>query len=386
MKGETKLFLGIIGVTLLIIVGAVFFFSNQSQTSGSKVDSSILVRSDSEKIASPSATVTLVEFADYQCPACGAYYPIVKQLISEFSGKINFVYRNFPLPQHQNAQLAAETAEAAGRQGKFWQMHDMLFTKQNDWSEAGNAREIFIGYAKTLGLDTEKLNKDIDAGSIQDLISRDIEDGTSAGVSGTPTFFLDGEKLTNPASLDDFRSLIKAAILKAPVTQKPAEAAFHIHANFKVILNGQPFDFSAAKYQSNNGKDLDENIHLHDGKGDLIHLHKQGVTLGEFFKSMKITFNKDCFIDDSGKKYCNSGASTLKFFVNGNPNTRFDSYVPQDLDRILITYGNEGQDVIGQEIAGVGDDACIYSEKCPERGTPPAEKCVGGLGTGCDSH
>lgn len=385
MKGETKLFLGIILVTISIIAGAIFFFKGSNQPStGIKVDNSILVRSDSAKISSASATVTLVEFSDYQCSACGAYYPIVKQLISDFKGEMNFVYRNFPLSQHQNALIAAKAAEAAAKQDKFWEMHDLIFTNQNEWSESGKAREIFMEFAKNLNLDTVKLNKDIDSDAVKNLISRDTEDGNAAGVNATPTFFLNGEKLNNPASLDDFRTLIKAAILKAPVTDKLTEDKYHVHANFKVYLNDTVFDFSPDKYQTNNGQDLDENIHMHDGKGDLIHVHKQGVTLREFFKSMKISFNKDCFIDDLGNKYCNNGESTLKFFVNGKPNNHFDSYEPQDLDKILISYGNDSQATINQQSASVSDDACIYSLKCPDRGTPPAEKCAGGLGTNCD--
>lgn len=387
MKGETKLFLGIIGVTLALIVGAVFFFSNNSgqPSTGAKVDSTILVRPDSEKISSESATVTLVEFSDYQCPACGAYFPLVKQIVSDFTGQMNFVYRNFPLSQHQNAQIAAQTAEAAGKQGKFWQMHDLLFEKQNDWAQTGNARDIFIGYAKTLGLDTDKLNKDIDSDVVKNMISRDIDDGTAAGVDATPSFFLDGEKLTNPTSIEDFRTIIKAAILKAPVTQKPAEAVYHVHANFKVIINDKAVDFTLAKYQGKDGKDLDENIHLHDGKGDLIHIHKKGITIGEFFKSLGMSLTKDCFSDDSGNKFCNDKSNSLKFLVNGKPNTQFDNFVPQDLDKLLVSYGNDNQTVIDTQLKSVADDACIYSDKCPDRGTPPTENCVGGLGTGCDT-
>lgn len=383
MKGETKLFLGIIGVTILVIVGTVFFFSNQP-TTGPKVDSSILVRSDSEKIASDSAAVTLVEFADFQCPACGAYHPLLKQLLPEFAGKLNFVYRNFPLSQHQNAPLAAQVAEAAGRQGKFWPLYDALYDKQNEWSTAGNARDLFLGYAKALGLDTEKLNKDADLQDIKNLIDRDTQDGNAAGVNSTPTFFLNGEKLTNPASLADFRTLIKAAILKSPVTQKPAEAAYHTHFNLKVVLNGQAIDFTLPKYQSVEGKEPDESIHFHDGKGDLVHIHKKGVSLGELFNSLKITFGKDCFADDLGNKYCTGGVNTLKMLVNGKENTQFDAYEPQDLDRILISYGSESAEVVQEQVKSIADDACIYSEKCPERGTPPTEKCVGGLGSGCE--
>lgn len=388
ISGETKLFAGIILATLVILVGGVFLFSKPPtpNTSGPKADAKLLVRDDSAKISSPSARVTLVEFADYQCPACGAYSPVVNQLLSdvEISGKVNFVFRNFPLSQHQNARLAAESAEAAGDQGKYWQMHDMIYYNQAKWSDANNAKDFFDGYAQTIGLDINKFNSDIGSDKIKQKVDRDLADGNALGVNATPTFYLDGIKLQNPGSFDDFKTLVKAELLKAPITQNSA-AKYHIHANIKVYLGSQSVDFSQPKYQSTaDGKDLDENIHFHDGNGDLIHIHKKGVTIGEFFKSLKMSFSKDCFNIDTGEKYCNGGGeSGLKFFVNGKPNTQFDNYVPQDLDKLLISYGSDVQTESQKQINSVSDTACIYSLKCPERGTPPKEKCVGGLGTDC---
>lgn len=359
MKSETKLFLGIILGTVAIVAAGVLLLS-RSGTSSTKADNALLIRADSNKIASGSGTVTLVEFSDFQCPACGSYFAPVKQLVNEFKDNILFVYRNFPLTNlHKNAQLAAQAAEAAGMQNKYWEMHDMLFTTQADWSASDKAQDIFVGYAKSLGLNADEFQKDIDSDTVKNKIQQDVNDGNALGISGTPTFFLNGVKLDNPASFADFEALIKAEIQNAPKPTVTKIEAYHIHANFKVYINGAPVDFSAAKYQGVNGKDLDENIHLHDGKGDLIHIHKQGITLGEFFTSLKMPLSKD----------------TLKMYVNGKENSEFMAYVPQDLDKILITDG---------PIVDVADDACIYSLKCPARGTPPPEKCVGGLGTDCN--
>lgn len=386
ITGETKFFIGIIIATVVIILGAVFFFGGSSKntpaTSGVKVNTDILIRSDSYKVATDSASVTLVEFADYQCPACGSYHPLLKQLLSEFAGKLDFVYRNYPLQQHPNARIAAQAAEAAGSQGKFWQMHDAIFENQIKWSDANNAKDIFTGYAKTIGLDMDRFNKDIDSDSIKEKIDRDTADGNTLGVNSTPTFYLDAEKLENPASLDDFRTLVKAAILKSPITQSPA-AKYHAHADFKVYIDGKAIDFSVAKYQSVEGKELNSDVHLHDNKGNLIHLHKQGIKLGEFFKSLQMQLTGTCLVVDTGEKYCSSGNSTLKMFVNGKPNTKFSEYVPEDLDRILITYGADSEQNIQTQINSVTDMACIYSLKCPQRGKPPTENCVGGLGSGC---
>lgn len=348
MKSETKLFLGIIAATIALVVGAVFLFSQPAKPQ--KVNNTLLVREDSPKLTKPGASVTLVEFSDYQCPACGAYFPLVKQLTTEFSDSMTFVYRHFPLSQHKNAPIAAHAVEAAGKQGKYWEMHDKLFQNQKDWSESGTARDIFIGYAKDLKLNTEQFSKDMDNDDIKNKINRDINDGNALGINATPTFFLEGEKLTNPGSFAEFESLIKAAIAKTPKPTTSTEVV-HTHFNIAVYLNGKLVDFSLPKYQ-----ETKEDIHFHDGKGDLVHVHKAHATLKELFDSFGMTF------------------TNVKVYVNEKENSALLLYEPQDLDRILITDG---------PIVPVADDACIYSEKCPARGTPPPEKCVGGLGTGC---
>jgi len=211
MKGERKLFLGIIIGTIAIVGIGIAVLSRPAVSI--KVDSTLLIRADSNKIATSSASVTLVEFSDFQCPACSAYYPLVQQVIKDFTGKMNFVYRNFPLTDaHPNAQIAAQAAEAAGVQGKYWEMHDILFTKQNDWSASSTARDIFVQYAQTLGLNPDQFKKDIDSDTVKNKVAEDIKDGNALGINGTPTFFLDGVKLDNPASLADFETAVKNAM------------------------------------------------------------------------------------------------------------------------------------------------------------------------------
>jgi len=188
MKGETKLFLGIIIGTLVIVGIGIAFLSKPAASV--KVDSSLLIRSDSNKIATSSATVTLVEFSDFQCAACGVYYPMVTQVIKDFKDSMTFVYRNFPLTDlHPNAQLAAQAAEAAGMQGKYWEMHDILFTKQSEWSASGAVRDIFAQYAQSLGITVNQFKKDIDSDAVKNKISQDVNDGKALGINGTPTFF-----------------------------------------------------------------------------------------------------------------------------------------------------------------------------------------------------
>lgn len=378
MSDETKLFLGIIIATVAIVGGAIFFLSGSGSSNVPKADPKLLIRSDSPTVASPSASVTLVEFGDYQCPACGAYYPVVQQMLNDFAGKMTFVFREFPLPMHQNGQISAEAAVAAGLQGKYWEMHEALYSKQSDWGESTDARTRILGYAKDIGLNVDQFTKDLDSSKVKDFINRDVNDGDALGINATPTFYVNGQKIDNPPSVADFENIIKAAIADAPKPTASATEKYHTHFNFLVMLNGKPFDFTPAKYQSNNGKDLSEDIHLHDGKGDLVHIHKKGATLGEFFTSLKMKLSQNSFTDDAGNTY------TVSMYVNGKQNAQFDAYEPQDMDKILITT-DTGAVLVQQQEAKVADDACIYSLKCPERGKPPTESCVGGLGSDCSN-
>jgi len=160
--------------------------------------------------------VTLIEYSDFQCPACGHYYPLVKQLAQESGDKIQFAYRHFPLPSHKNAELAARAAEAGGAQNKFWEMHDMIFEHQGEWSEksAGDARNIFRQYAEKLGLDTARFESDLDSDAVENKVENDRQSGLRSKVNSTPTFFLNGQKIQNPRSYDEFKSLINDTLSK----------------------------------------------------------------------------------------------------------------------------------------------------------------------------
>jgi protein-disulfide isomerase len=162
------------------------------------------------------AKVTLVEYSDFQCPACGSYYPMVKQLEDQYSDRVRFVTRHFPLAQHQFAALAARAAEAAGKQGKFWEMHDRLFTTQETWSVKSNPLETFAGYAKDLGLNVDQWRSDIDSKAVQDAVAADYASGVRSGVNATPSFYLNGKKLDPaPTSYDGFTKIIDAALAQA---------------------------------------------------------------------------------------------------------------------------------------------------------------------------
>lgn len=153
------------------------------------------------------AKITLIEYSDFQCPACLAYYPMVKQLGQEFKN-LTIVYRYFPLSQHANAWPSAQAAEAAGQQGKFWEMHNMLFDNQNTWANSTAPEAIFNAYAQALGLNMEKFKTDFSSAETKTKIQAAYQSGASE-VDGTPTFFLNDKKIQNPQNYAEFRSIIQ---------------------------------------------------------------------------------------------------------------------------------------------------------------------------------
>lgn len=152
---------------------------------------------------SREAKVILVEYSDLQCPYCAQYEPLVEAIHKEFGDQIAIVYRQFPLPLHQNSHLAAYAAEAAGQQGKFWEMVSTIFSNQNEWATSQNARNIFLGYAKELNLNLETFQSALDSPETKDAVEKQYSSGIQAGVNGTPTFFLDGKKISNPNDLSN---------------------------------------------------------------------------------------------------------------------------------------------------------------------------------------
>ena len=146
------------------------------------------------------ATLTLVEYSDFECPACAAHEPNVQNLLAASDDRLALVYRHFPLPQHKHARSAAAAAEAAGKQGKFWEMHDMIFDGQRDWTPLSeeDGTKIFDSYASTLGLDVSQYEKDFSSDEVTEKIERDRMSGVRSRVDATPTFFLNGKKVKDP--------------------------------------------------------------------------------------------------------------------------------------------------------------------------------------------
>lgn len=181
----------------------------------------LTVASDDYSEGSSTASVTLIEYLDFECEACGAYFPLVKQLEKEFPNDLRVVRRYFPLPGHRNGLTAALAVEAAARQGKYTEMHDLLFVEQEKWGEKNTPTPaVFEAYAQQLGLDLEKFKKDVASPEVAARVQRDVDSGKKLGNSGTPTFFLNGEKIQNPQGYEPFKALVQSKINASTTTSQ----------------------------------------------------------------------------------------------------------------------------------------------------------------------
>lgn len=202
-----------VGVTA-IIIGSVFGLIKLSEQGASPVLSETTVNVPAlEKTdltyGNKDSKVVLFEYSDFQCPACASYSPLINELMTNYKDKILYVYRNFPLPQHKNAMIAAQAAYSADLQEKFWEMQELIFASQKEWSESNTAEETFTGFAKDLGLDMEKFKADLKSEETIKIIREQLRGGQSIGVNSTPTFFLNNKKLQNPKSFEEFKQLIE---------------------------------------------------------------------------------------------------------------------------------------------------------------------------------
>ncbi len=204
----------ILGVTVILLVIIALTSTSPVDYSGGKASSQPM--SQEWVRGSSAAHVVVVEYSDFQCPACNSYEPLLRQVATLYGDRVAFVYRHFPLYQiHANADLTARASEAAGKQGKFWQMHDMLFDKHSEWAEATNGEAFMLSYAAAIGLDGAQFKTDLSSSEVKQLVADDYARGLAAGVNSTPTFAVNGIKLDkNPQSVDEFKTLLDAALLK----------------------------------------------------------------------------------------------------------------------------------------------------------------------------
>ena len=185
-------------------------------------------------LGSPTATVTVEEFADYQCPTCAVQHPKMKEITGLYGNRIKFIFRGFPLTQiHKNAYEAAVAAEAAGLQGKFWAMQDQLFGNQQTWANSTEARKIFEEYAQKIGLDLARFQSDVAGLPAKTRVDKDLERAKGAGINGTPTIYINGNKLIpEQTEVSAMRQLIDAELQKTS-----GQTAPNAPTNQAVVVN-----------------------------------------------------------------------------------------------------------------------------------------------------
>lgn len=193
----SKQFWAILAAIAVVFFGVVYF-SNNGDSSSNGTGNGKAQPTEHVK-GNGSSGVKLVEYADYQCPVCASFFPVTKQVQDKYSEQVYFQFRNLPLPSiHQNAVSAARAAEAASLQGKFWEMHDLIFQNQSLWSNSTSAYDLFLGMAKQLELDEEKFASDYKSAAVNNAINADVAAFDKTGEDkATPTYFLDGKKIDN---------------------------------------------------------------------------------------------------------------------------------------------------------------------------------------------
>lgn len=202
-------------IILALIIWGLVVAMNKPVSNGPKLGVPSETSSTDHVAGSVSAPVTIIEYSDFQCPACALYYSIVEKLLSESSTTIRFVYRHFPLfpLPHKNSVIAAQASEAASLQGKFWEMYKMIFENQTSWENSDTAAVIFEGYAESIGLNIPIYKKDIDSVEVKARVQKDRDEGEVLGINSTPTFFINGKAIVNPQGYEAFKALIETAAL-----------------------------------------------------------------------------------------------------------------------------------------------------------------------------
>ena len=202
----------IVGLVGLAAIGggAVLYQAKRPHLLKIPQDKAIAGKPDTQKMhvrGDPEAPVTIEEFGDFECPPCGTISPFLDGLLNEYKPRLRLVFRNFPLKPHKHARAAAFAAEAAGLQGKFWDMHDVLYREQDTWTKVDNPRQLFEAYAGTIGLNVAEFTKDMESEKVQQRVDADRERGESLGIKLTPSLFVDNAEVPqdkrNPQGLHD---------------------------------------------------------------------------------------------------------------------------------------------------------------------------------------
>ncbi len=206
-----KRFLGVMGIVIALFIGLMIFGNGGSDDAGSTGTPSNHARGKLD------SKVEVVAYKDFECPPCGQFHPLEEQVYEKYQDKVRFVFKHFPIDtSHPNARAAHRAAEAAGLQGKFFEMADLLFTNQSQWSSQVTAspQPVFESFATQLALDITKYKADVELESTNSTINADRSEGNDKGVTGTPTFFINGQKVDNGdlSTLESFSAKIDEAL------------------------------------------------------------------------------------------------------------------------------------------------------------------------------
>jgi len=215
MSNKTKPIVIIVLAVALAAVIAVYGSRKSVPASETASKSTIEANSGGGHVrGNASAPVTLVEFGDYQCPSCGYYHPIVDELLRRYPEKVKLEFHHYPLIQmHPHALAAAMAVEAAGDQGKYWEMHDLVYTHQREWSAMPNPESEFLAFAAQLGLDANKFMRSVKSTDVEKRILEDIQRGSNLKVGGTPSFFINGRSVDPlPDGVDKFAKIVDDAL------------------------------------------------------------------------------------------------------------------------------------------------------------------------------
>jgi Protein-disulfide isomerase len=206
-------------IAALVLVAGGMYWIVYTSSSGKIINAPGIneITSSDHVLGKADSKVTLVEYADFECPACGEFYTqVLKPIENEYKDRVRFVYRNFPIPGHVNGPAAAYAAEAAGLEGKFFEMADELFTNQAVWSSENGTdlAKTLDSYAQALGLNMDKFHADEQSDAVKAKVDIDYQSGVKSGVTGTPTLFINGKQI-EPAAYDGFKQTIDAALAAA---------------------------------------------------------------------------------------------------------------------------------------------------------------------------
>lgn len=228
-NNKSGLPIAIIGIVLLVaVVGGWWFYNNSQKTTTNRAAATNAANSGKNwndifakaplgstpawSKGLPNAPVVIEEFADFQCPTCASMHPKVQELLAAYGSRIKVIFRQFPLQGHQWSYDAACATEAAGMQGKFWDMQNMIFTNQQNWASSNDARKIFTDYARTLGLDVTKFSDDMIGMVAKNRVDADLQRGRAVNVASTPSFYINNQPLGN--NLNALRQIVDAELQK----------------------------------------------------------------------------------------------------------------------------------------------------------------------------